>query len=524
MELVFSSHQWLILPPLVLLCLLLSYLYTILWLRPERLRQKLRSQGVKGPKPSFLFGNIAEMRRIQKELAVPVQELEAKNTDKFSSDYTATIFPYFLHWSRIYGSIYLYSTGSIQALNITDPDMVKELANCKSLDLGKPSFLQKERGALLGMGILTSNGELWEHQRKVIAPEFFMEKVKGMLHIMVEAAMPMLTSWENILGREGGSAEIVVDESLRNFSADVISRTSFGSNFAAGKEIFNKIRQLQIAMAKQNILGVPGARYLPTKSNREIWSLDRSIRRLILNVAMKHEQDSVALSTDKDLLHSIIKGAKARHFASQTPEGFIIDNCKNIYFAGHETTSTTAAWCLMLLASHPEWQSRSRTELLDVCQGKPIEFDMLRKLKMLTMVVQETLRLYPPAAFVTREALNDIKLGSLNIPEGTNIRIPIALVHRDPAIWGPNSDRFDPGRFANGIAGACKPPHMYMPFGVGTRTCAGQNLAMVELKVILSLLLSRFEFALSPKYVHCPAFRLTIEPGNGVPLILKKLY
>lgn len=76
------------------------------------------------------------------------------------------------------GSIYLYSTGSIQALNITDPDMVKELANCKSLDLGKPSFLQKERGALLGMGILTSNGELWEHQRKVIAPEFFMEKVK----------------------------------------------------------------------------------------------------------------------------------------------------------------------------------------------------------------------------------------------------------------------------------------------------------------------------------------------------------
>lgn len=74
------------------------------------------------------------------------------------------------------GSIYLYSTGSIQALNITDPDMVKELANCKSLDLGKPAFLQKERGALLGMGILTSNGELWEHQRKVIAP--FMDKVK----------------------------------------------------------------------------------------------------------------------------------------------------------------------------------------------------------------------------------------------------------------------------------------------------------------------------------------------------------
>jgi len=103
MELVFSPLQWLILLPPVFLCALLSYLYTILWLRPERLREKLRSQGVKGPKPSFLFGNIAEMRRIQKELAISVQELQAGTTEKFSSDYTATLLPYFLHWSRIYG-------------------------------------------------------------------------------------------------------------------------------------------------------------------------------------------------------------------------------------------------------------------------------------------------------------------------------------------------------------------------------------------------------------------------------------
>ena len=86
--------------------------------------------------------------------------------------------------------------------------------------------------------------------------------LQGMLHVMVEAAMSMLTSWENITGEEGGNAEIVVDESLRNFSADVISRTSFGSNFAAGKEIFSKIRQLQIAMAEQSMLGLPGIRYV----------------------------------------------------------------------------------------------------------------------------------------------------------------------------------------------------------------------------------------------------------------------
>ncbi|CAN6330338.1 unnamed protein product [Urochloa humidicola] len=504
MELVFSSLQWQRLLPSLLLCVLLSYLCTILWLKPEMLRRKLRSQGVKGPKPSFLFGNIPEMKRIQKQLAKSEQEQAGAN-DRFSSNYVATLFPYFLHWSRVY-------------------DMVKDLANCKSLDLGKPRYLQKELGALLGKGILTSNGDLWAHQRKVIAPEFFMDKVKRMVNLMIEAANTMFYSWENKIEREGGSAEMVVDEFLRNFSADVISRASFGSSFSEGKEIFNKIRQLQMAMAKQNMLiGAPGSRYLPTKGNREIWSLNTSIRSLILNIARRHEHDSKTY-VNNDILHSIVEGAKAGSFSSCTPEDFIVDNCKNIYFAGHETTSTTAAWCLMLPASHPKWQSCARAEVLDVCQGNPLNSDMLRKLKTVTMVIQETLRLYPPAAFVTREALNDIKLGSLNIPKGTNIRIPIALAHRDPAIWGSNSDRFDPGRFANGIAGACKAPHMYMPFGVGTHTCAGENLATVELKVVLSLLLSRFEFELSPKYVHRPAFRLTIEPGNGVPLILKKLY
>ncbi|XP_044388050.1 uncharacterized protein [Triticum aestivum] len=260
MMMILSPRQWLLLLPLVFLStLLFSYLYTTLWLRPERLRQKLRSQGVKGPKPSFLFGNIPEMRRIQK-LATPAQEEGAGPTDRFSSNYVATLFPYFLHWTRVYGSIYLYATGSIQTLHVIHPDMVKELASCKSLDLGKPSYLQKEHGALLGTGILTANGDLWVHQRKVIAPEFFMDKVKGMVNLMMDAALSMLNSWEEKVESEGGRAEIVVDEFLRNFSADVISRASFGSSFVEGKEIFYKIRQLQKAMAKRSMLiGVPGS-------------------------------------------------------------------------------------------------------------------------------------------------------------------------------------------------------------------------------------------------------------------------
>lgn len=141
----------------------------------------------------------------------------------------------------------------------------------------------------------------------------------------------------------------------------------------------------------------------------------------------------------------------------------------------------------------------------------------------LTMVIQETLRLYPPSTFIPREALQELKLGEFHIPSGTNLWIPVPTLHRDPEIWGPNAHEFSPGRFSNGILGACKFPHMYIPFGMGARKCPGQNLAIAELKVVLSLILSRFSFSLSPSYCHSPAFRMVIEPEFGLNLRMRRL-
>lgn len=138
------------------------------------------------------------------------------------------------------------------------------------------------------------------------------------------------------------------------------------------------------------------------------------------------------------------------------------------------------------------------------------------------MVIQETLRLFPPGSFIFREALHDMKLQNMHVPKGTVTQITIPMLHRDLDVWGPDADVFNPNRFANGISGACKYPHMYAPFGFGPRTCVGQNLAMVELKIVLALLLMRFSFDLSPSYVHSPAYRMTVEPEHDVPLIVKK--
>lgn len=139
------------------------------------------------------------------------------------------------------------------------------------------------------------------------------------------------------------------------------------------------------------------------------------------------------------------------------------------------------------------------------------------------MTINESLRLYPPVSVVSREALKDMKFGSVSVAKGVNLWALVTTLHTDSENWGPDSYQFNPARFSNGITGACKYPHLYMPFGVGPRVCLGQNLALVELKILISLILSNFSLSLSPNYVHSPLLNLVIEPLYGVDLLIKEL-
>ncbi|XP_015886086.3 cytochrome P450 714C2-like [Ziziphus jujuba] len=516
-------------------CLVLFlYVYEYLIMKPKRQRSKLEKQGIRGPCPSIFLGNIPEIKNIHLKLHSKSTEtaIEAHHeqeqeqpiiSNNISHDWPSTIFPHLKQWQTQYGPVFMYSTGSIQILCITDAEMVKEVSLCTSLNLGKPSYLSKDRGPLLGQGILATSGSIWAHQRKIIAPELYLDKVKSMVNLMVDSTTSLLESWESRIKSEGEIADINIDQDLRSLSADIISRACFGSNFSQGKQIFSKIRNLQKVMSNQTI-GVPGSRYMPNKSNKEMWRLEKEIKSMILSV-VKHR---VEASYERDLLQMILESAKNYSDGDSltlgiTRDKFIVDNCKNIYFAGHETTAIAASWSLMLLAANPEWQDRARAEVLEICRDGVPNADMLQSMKTLTMVIQETLRLYPPAVFVGREALEDMKLKNILVPKGVNIQIPISMLHQNPHIWGPDSHKYNPERFQNGVLEASKIPHAYIPFGLGNRVCAGQHLAMIELKVILSLILSKFCFSLSPAYQHCPAFRLVIEPKDGVRLHMRRL-
>ncbi|KAI4347740.1 hypothetical protein L6164_008523 [Bauhinia variegata] len=507
------------------LLVLLFHFSNLLFVKPRLIRAKLRRQGINGPCPHFFLGNILEIRSIRRQLQSSAKSTSQKKGSSISHRWPSSLFPHMEKWRKQYGSICLYSTGSMQWLLVTDIEMVKEVSLCTSLNLGKPSYLFKSYGPLFGQGILSSSGPIWAHQRKIIAPELYLHKVKGMVNVIVDSTNIMLRSWETRLESEGGTvSEMKIDEDLRSLSADIIARACFGSNYTEGKEIFTKLRDLQKVISKITA-GIPGFRYLPFKINKDMWRLEKEINSTISKLVKRR----LEAAREKDLLQMILEGANSYEgsdgLASNpiSNEKFIIDNCKNIFFAGHETTAITASWCLMLLAAHQDWQDRARAEVFEVCGNGPPDASVLGNMKTLTMVIQETLRLYPPAVFVTRTALKDIIFKDLQIPEGMNIQIPIHVLQQDPHLWGPDAHKFKPERFANGILGACKDPEAYIPFGVGARVCVGQQLARTELKVILSLILMKFHFSLSSSYQHSPIFGLVIEPGRGVILNIRRI-
>ncbi|KAB2610030.1 cytochrome P450 714C2-like [Pyrus ussuriensis x Pyrus communis] len=450
--------------------LLILYLYDSLVLKPKRLSSNLEMQGIRGPLlSSNLFRSILDMKRIK------LEEMRNKSKD-IPHDWPSIIVPHLLKWRTEYGPNFTYSIGGIQILGVKDIETVKEIRLIKSLSFGRPSYLMKDYKPLFGKRIASCNGAIWSHQRKIIAPEFYLDKDKR--------------SSESKIESEGGIAVITVDEDLRSLAADIISKASFGSNYSEGKgkEIFLKLRTLQQSIGKGNI-GVPGVRYLPMKRNREIRRSEKEIHSMILG----------------DLLQMILEGAKSCGdadsilSAGMSHDQFMVDNCKAIYFAAHETKAIAGTWSLMLLVAYPEWQARARAraEVHEICRNGVLDADMLQDMKTLTTVIKEALRMYRSTMFVSRQALEDIKLKDIVIPKGMNIQIPIPVLHHPPDIWGPDALDFNPKRFEHGILKAFKFP---------------QNLAMAELKVTLSLILFKFSFSLSPAYCHCIDFGVVVEP------------
>jgi len=268
-------------------------------------------------------------------------------------------------------------------------------------------------------------------------------------------------------------------------------------------------------------------RFLPTKTNRRMQEIYQEIRKILREIIGKRENAMKSGETNNDdllglLLESNMKESKGNAKLGLSTED-VIEECKLFYFAGTEATSLLLTWTLIVLSMHAEWQERAREEVLNHFGRARPDFDSLSRLKTVAMILYEVLRLYPPAAFLTRRTNKEMELGGIKYPGGVNLLLPILFIHHDPEIWGKDASEFNPARFADGVSNATKHPGVFFPFGGGPRICIGQNFALLEAKMALCTILQHFSFELSPSYTHAPYTVLALHPQHGAQIRLKKL-
>ncbi|KAL0741567.1 hypothetical protein Bca4012_083080 [Brassica carinata] len=340
----------------------------------------------------------------------------------------------------------------------------------------------------------------------------------GYARHMVECTSRLVERLRKEVGEEG---EVEIGVEMHQLTADIISRTEFGSSFEKGKELYNHLTVLQRLCAQATRhLYLPGSRFLPSKYNREIKSLKKEVERLLIEVIQSrrdcaemgrsstHGNDLLGLLLDEmdSDMNNINDNNNNLHL--------IMDECKTFFFAGHETIALLLTWTMMLLADNSAWQENVRDEIRDVCGCKGLpSVDQLSKLTSLNKVINESLRLYPPATLLPRMAFKDIKLGDITIPKGLSIWIPVLAIHHSEELWGKDANEFNPERFGGK---PFAPGRHFIPFATGPRNCIGQSFAMMEAKMILATLILKFSFTMSKNYRHAPIVVLTIKPKYGV--------
>ncbi|XP_038878668.1 cytochrome P450 CYP72A219-like isoform X2 [Benincasa hispida] len=408
-----------------------------------------------------------------------------------------------------------------------DPEQLKAAFSLYT-DFQKPTI--NPLGRLLFDGLINHEGAKWAKHRKIINPAFHFEKLKDMVPTMFESCSEMISKWERMISKDG-FCELDVMPHLQNLAADVISRTAFGSTYEEGKIIFNLLKELtNLVIKTSNTVYIPGWRFLPTKLNNRMKKISKEMKTLLLNLINKRQR----AMKEGEAIHSDLLGILLESNFNEIQEhgnvniGMSIDDlveeCKVFYLAGQETTAILLVWTMVLLSSYTKWQDRARSEVLQVFGYNKPDFDGLNRLKVVTMILNEVLRLYPPASVFSRRLVKkETRLGNLTLPSGVLLSFPILLIHQDPELWGEDANEFNPERFAEGISKATKNQTGFFPFGWGPRICVGQNFAMIEAKIALSMILQHFSFELSSSYTHAPISILTIQPQHGAHIILHKL-
>jgi cytochrome P450 len=416
---------------------------------------------------------------------------------------------FFAETTRRYGDLVSLNLAGWQTLLVNDLPAIEKILVEDHRSYVKNRFFWRNVTAVFGKGLLTSEGEPWQRQRRLAAPVFAGRQLLTYDSAMVALTRQMLDGWKD--------GEVIdIHPEMMGLTLRIAAKTLFDSEVERDiRDIDQAMNDLivEVASRYKRPIFVPDAIPLPghLRYRRAIRTVERVVSSMIA------ERRASGLENRNDCLSRLMA---ARDEAGRPMSDTLLrDEAITLLLAGHETTALALSWTWFLLGQHADAEARVAAEIAEVLGDRPATVDDLPDLKFTESVVMEAMRLYPPAWAIGRECTQPVELGGYSFPTGTTILIIPWVLHRDPRYFG-EPEAFRPERWMGNLAREL-PRFAYMPFGGGPRICIGQRFAIIEAILVLTTMAQRFSMEWQPDRKVTPFPSITLRPNGGVWLKIR---
>lgn len=424
--------------------------------------------------------------------------------------------PVLLDYRKTYGDTFAFYIGG-HTCNIVsfDPDFCQQVLQKNNRNYQKSPIQTTMLARFLGQGLLTTNGDYWLKQRRLIQPGFHREKLAALTELMNQEITSFFPRLDDAADK--GEAVNVYDEGLE-MAFNIMVRSLFTDNMSDSDRmsLAKDLTEVQEFLIKQIRMPFLNWYFKWTGQVEKAKNNAKNSKSILQSLIEKRRNDPKEYD---DLLDMLLK---ARY--EDTGEGMndtqLLAETQVLFAAGHETSANSIAWTLYLLEQHPEVIEKLRYEFDTVLNGKAPSFSDLRQLTYTMQVINESMRLYPPAWITDRVAIEDDVVGDYHIPKGTLVTPFIYGVHHNSDLWEDAED-FRPERFEKSALKG-RPNFAFFPFGGGPRLCIGNNFALMEMQLILAHIIQRYDLELVKNQIIEEQPLVTLRPRNGILIKFKK--
>jgi cytochrome P450 len=381
------------------------------------------------------------------------------------------------------------------------------------------AFTYRPLRALVGNGLLTSEGEAWRRHRRLIQPVFSRREVTGFGPHMTAAARRLVRRWD---GLADGSL-INVAREMSALALEIVGAALFGADLTGDAERMGRMMSAgQRVAVLTSLLPIgwgPRSIRVVKAAARRLGRTPEGVEGPVGRLVAARRAGGGAGGGPADLLDVLLRARDEQGVPLTGAE--ITDEVATFMLAGHETSANTLAWSLALLSAYPAARRRLEDELDTALGDRDPDAADAAALPWTRAVVAEALRLYPPAWTIERDALADDDVAGVPVPAGSLVAISPYLVHRNPRIW-PDPAGFDPCRFLPDGGAAARHRYAFIPFGGGRRACVGASFAELETVLVLATIARRFRLELTARGIPAPVAQVTLRPGRNLPMRLRR--